>query len=100
MRSATSETIKLGRFELCAACVEYSTAPVEYSANVQRRIFHAPNTMHKLCLFTLSRQTVLYFVHCCNPNAMRRKSSVARHFIVACSFFFFFFLGGGGGAYD
>ena len=35
MRSATSETIKFGRFESCAACVAYSTAPVEYSAKVQ-----------------------------------------------------------------
>ena len=35
MKSATSETIKFGRFELCATCVEYSTASVEYSANVQ-----------------------------------------------------------------
>ena len=34
MKSATSETIKFGRFELCATCVEYSTAPVEYSAEV------------------------------------------------------------------
>ena len=35
IKSATSETIKFGRFELCAICVEYSTAPVEYSAKVQ-----------------------------------------------------------------
>ena len=95
MRSATSETIKLGRFELCAACVEYSTAPVEYSANVQRRIFHAPNAMHKLYLFTFSRQTVFFFMHCCNPNAMRRKS------VKRCGTFSSWRLGGGGGgAYD
>ena len=30
-----SGTIEFGRFELCATCVEYSTAPVEYSAKVQ-----------------------------------------------------------------
>ena len=95
MRSATSETIKLGRFELCAACVEYSTAPVEYSANVQRRIFHAPNAMHKLYLFTFSRQTVFFLctVVIQMPCAESR-SSVARHFHRGV---FFFFWGGGGG---
>ena len=74
MKSATSETIKFGRFEFCATRIEYSTAPVEYLEKFnwcfKHRNFHAPNSMHKLCLFTWSRQTGFFLnlaqkVKCC-----------------------------------
>ena len=47
----------------------------------KRRLFHAPNTMHKLYLFILSRYTGFFCT--VDPNAMRRKSSVVWQFIMA-----------------
>ena len=38
---------------------------------VKRRIFHAPKIMHKLCLFTWSRQTSFFCT--VDANAQRRK---------------------------
>ena len=47
----------------------------------KRRNFHAPNTTHQLCLFTWSPQTVFFCT--VDSNAMCRKSSVVRQFIMA-----------------
>ena len=61
MKSATSETIKFGRFELLrlVSNIRQRQSNIRQKFNwcFKRRIFHAPNTMHKICLFTWSRQT-------------------------------------------
>ena len=65
MRSATSETIKFGRFELCAACVEYSTAPVDSNMNCIRRMrnatFEPGLTLYFFTLINSQYCTLPYF---------------------------------------
>ena len=66
MKSAMSETIKFGRFELCAFVSNIrqrqSNIQQKFNRCFKRRIFYAPNTMHKLCWFVLFRQTIFFSV--------------------------------------
>ena len=80
MRSMTSETIKFGRFELCAACVEYSTVPVKYLENVQL-VFQMLNfscaEYNAFINYVCSHGPVRSFFFCTvDSNAMHRKSSI------------------------